>query len=711
VSEATTTSKIVRDPILAALQLAAGQFRLAFSPTAVIAGLPLKDGRLTPRALIRAGERAGLELQSIKRGKRTAEAVTLPALFILQDGEAIVFTSRDGDRLVGVDAVSSELRSLGPAELKKKSTLLYGIRPKLQYDSRVWHLLSRKKSAWFWSTILMQFRDYGYVLIAALLVNLFALASPFFVMNVYDRVVPTKANETLATLAAGMLLIIFFDFAVRQLRSKLVDEASHHADQRLSQRLMQKMLALRMDAKPASAGSFASQLGDFDHLREFFTSAVVIALVDLPFVFLFLAMIYLLDGNLVLVPVACIIVSIVAAVMAHLKLAANSQELQAVSAQKQALAVEAVGALETVKGLTAQSAIQYRWERLSEQASLLGQQQRETSNNAMYVNSTLQQITTVGIVFVGVHSIFNGDMTTGGLIAATMLSARALAPLAQVTGLLTRLSRMLSALQGLQQLMAKPEEGEQDSQRVHMPQISGVIECRDVSFNYPGQINPALGKVSFTVNEGERVGVIGRSGSGKSTLVKLLLGLHEPASGSLLIDGLDAGQINLYDRRRAMAYVGQDAVLMFGSLRHNITLGEPLSSDEEILEAVRLAGLQDLVRQLPLGLASVIGERGDGLSGGQKQALLMARALIRNAPVLLLDEPTSSMDATTERQLIANMKTHIAGRTLIVSTHKPAMLELVDRLIVIEAGRVVADGPKAKVLEQLNEGMRLRKVG
>ncbi|HSW14203.1 MAG TPA: type I secretion system permease/ATPase [Solimonas sp.] len=705
------TQPVPFDAMLACLQLAAESFRLTFSATAATAGLPLEKGKLTAALLPRAAERAGMEAQTFEVASINVLRVPLPAVLERRDAEPLLLVARDLESFTAVAPGQPEAVVVPYEELSRIALGLVALRPLVELDSRVAGFIEERPSRWFAGAMLAQLRDYRHVLLSAVFVNVLALASPLFTMNVYDRVVTTHAEQTLLVLSLGMGFVALFDFILRRLRSQLVDAVGVEVDMAVTRQVMAKLLSLKMEAKPSSAGSFASQLGEFDHMREFFSSATLLAIVDLPFLFLFLGVLAMIGGWLVLIPLLAIPLAMAAAWWSHVRISAMVQQMQAASAQKQALAVETAIGLEAIKASAAESSIQYRWERFSERSAVLGARQREYANDAMHANLLLQQLVTVGVVMGGAYLIFDGKMTTGALIASSILASRALAPLAGVTGLVTRAARSMNALRGMNELMARPSEQSTDVRRIQKSDITGDMDLQGLQFRYPNQLRDALAGVTLKINAGERIGILGRSGSGKSTLLKVLVGLYDPTAGSLSIDGIDARQLDMADRRRAMSYLSQDTSLMFGSIRYNMTLGHPLATDEELIAASQIAGIGEFVRQLPLGVATVLGERGEGLSGGQKQALSMARAVLRKSPVLVFDEPTSAMDNATERNLINRLKDFVNGRTLIICTHKPAMLDLVDRLIVLEGGRVVADGPKAKVIEQLNSGMQVRRAG
>jgi ATP-binding cassette subfamily C protein LapB len=429
-----------------------------------------------------------------------------------------------------------------------------------------------------------------------------------------------------------------------------------------------------------------------------------------PFVALFVAVIAFIGGPVAWVPVLAIPLVLLLGLLLQLPLDRVVRRTFRESAQKHAILVEALGGLETIKGLAAEGRAQRAYEDmvgLTAQSSL---QARLLAALAVNFSSTLQSLVTIAVVVIGVMLINAGELTVGALVACTMLSSRAMAPLAQIASLLTRYNHSMASLEALNRIMALPIERPDGKRFLHRPQIEGGIEFRDVDFRYPEQEIQALAGVSFAVAPGERVGIIGRIGSGKSTVVRLILGLYEPTEGAVLVDGTDLRQIDPADLRRGVGLVPQDVYLFYGTVRDNIAYGAPYADDEAILRAAHLAGVDEFTSQHPRGLDMLVGERGEGLSGGQRQAIAVARALLLDPPIIVMDEPTSAMDNATEQRFLRRMAEARGGRTVVVVTHRSSMLALVERLIVLDAGRVVADGPKDQVLRSLSQG-KLRAAG
>jgi ATP-binding cassette subfamily C protein LapB len=675
------------------------------SADALAAGLPLEEHRLTPTLFVRAAEAQGYSARVLKRALRRMSNLVLPAVLLLKDGRACVLTRLDR---ANADIIFTETgMGAKSVPLEEISALYAGycifVQPRPRSDQRAADYAPPPARSWFWGT-LWRFRSYYLeTMVAALLINLLTLATALFVMNVYDRVVPNNAEATLWVLAAGVAIAIGFEFVARTLRGYLLDIAGRKVDLLLASQLFRQALGMRMEARPASAGAFASNLREFESLRDFFTSATLTTVTDLPFVFLFAWIISLVGGPLALVPLLAIPLLLVVGLISQFPLARLMQRHLSENSAKHGVLVEAVEGVETLKTLSAEGTMQRRWENYTALTAQTALQSRFISALVVNISLLAQQAVTVLLVIWGVYLIAEGELTVGGLIACSILAGRALAPLGQLAGLLTRYQHSRSALLALNRIMALPTERPESRTFLHRPVMKGQIEFNNVGFSYPRTKLAVLQGVSFRIQAGEHVAFVGRVGSGKSTTLRLIMGLYESESGSVLIDGTDIQQIDPADLRRNLGYVSQDVRLFYGTLRENITLGAPLADEEAILNATRIAGLDRLVAGHPLGYDLPVGERAEGLSGGQKQSVALARTLLASPQVYLLDEPTSSMDHNTEQAFIAHFKKVVQGRTLVLATHKPAMLELVSRLIVLEGGKVVADGPRDNILKALTQ--------
>ena len=539
---------------------------------------------------------------------------------------------------------------------------------------------------------------YLQVAMAAALINLFALATAIFSMVVYDRVVPNNATNSLVVLAIGIGIVLAFDFVLKTLRAYFIDVAGIAIDREVGGAIFAQMLRMKMAQRRGSTGAFAGSLREFETLRDFFASATLAAVVDVPFLIIFMVVIGLIGGWLVLVPVAMVPLVLIVGFAIQPSLERLTARAMREGLSKQGVLVESVGALETIKSVDGGSLLAKRWETAVDGHADLSMRQRAVAGVAINVAGLAQNLSYIGVIIFGVALIARGELTMGGMIACSILAGRAVAPLGQIAGLLTRIAHARTAYRELDLLMGAG--GEVDAARDYLRRdtVDGTIELREVGFRYPGQQARALAGVSFTVKPGERVGILGRTGSGKSTIARLVLGLYEPAEGAVLVDGSDVRQFHPDDLRHHVGAVLQDVTLLSGSVRDNIALGRAGIDDAEVLRVAALAGVHDFMGAIPGGYDLRLADRGEGLSGGQKQAIAIARALAGRPRVLLLDEPTSAMDTQSENALIARLGSELEGRTLVLVTHRASMLRLVERVIILDNGKVVADGPRDEVL-------------
>ena len=528
-------------------------------------------------------------------------------------------------------------------------------------------------------------------------------------MNVYDRVVPNRALETLWVLALGIVLVVGVDFVLRTLRGYFIDLASARIDMQLSAKIMERVLGVRMEARPAAVGSFASNLRSFESVRDFITSATVTTFIDLPFALLFLLVIGIIAWPLILPVLAAMILVLVYAYVLQHKMHELSETTYRAGALRNATLIESLTALETIKTQGAESIMQAKWEKSVAFVSRVNNQMRFLSAAATNGAMEIQQLVNVAVIIVGVYLIGEGMLSMGGLIACTMLSSRAVAPLGQMVGLLMQYHNAKVSLTSLEQVMSNPVERPADASFVHRPELRGDIEFRDVEFSYPNAQVAALRGINFSIKAGEKVVVIGRVGSGKTTLQKMLMGLYQATGGAVSIDGVDVRQLDPADLRRNIGYVAQDVTLFYGTLRDNITIGAPYADDATVLAAAEAGGLSEFVNRHPDGFDMMIGERGDSLSGGQRQGVAIARAFLMDPPILMLDEPTSAMDFSSEQQFKQRLQSIAAHKTVIIVTHRNSLLDLATRVIVIDEGKVVADGPRDQVIQALQSGRIGRK--
>lgn len=700
------------DPLLKALLLLARWHGRQLSASAAVAGLPLKeDGQLPLELFPRAAQRAKLHAQWHQQSFAQAMKQGFPQVLLLDDGQPVVIAAHIAEdrayRLLEFDAEGEMQEILIPAKQLAQRYAGQGffIQARYPFEARSQKFQPQRPRHWYWQTVWQARGLYAEVLLASLLINLFALATPLFVMNVYDRVIPNQAMETLWVLASGVAIVIGFDFLLRSLRGYFIDTAGKRADLQLSALIHAQVLNTQLKAQPRSAGAFANQMQEFDAFRDFFTSATLTTVIDLPFTVLFLLLIWFLGGDLVWVPLLAMPVVLTAGILLQFPLRKVIADSLQAGAQKNAMLVETLSHLETVKALGAESQQQRRWELLNQEIARHNLRARWLSSFSVHFSLLVQQSSYLAVIIFGVYLIRAGELSMGGLIACSILGARALAPLAQIAGLLTRYQHAVSALHGLDHIMSQPVEHETNTSLLSRPKLRGEIELRQVCFQYPEQQTRVLNDLSLHIQAGERVAIIGRVGSGKSTIARLLLGLYPPDMGGVLVDGLDNRQLEPADVRRNIGYVPQEPDLFYGSVRDNIAFGVPHSDDEAVLRAARIAGVEDWLKQHPQGFALPVGERGGNLSGGQRQAIAIARALLQDPPVLLFDEPSNAMDNRSEELFKQRLEAALTPQhTLLLITHRASLLSLVNRLIIMDAGRVIADGPKEQVLADLAAG-------
>lgn len=702
------------DTLLECLLLVALGHGRPMSRDAVVAGLPLVEGRLTPALLPRAAARAGLALQFMQTQLQAFSNKQMPLLAFTKAETALVVLEVDHERGMArlrdpaQDGAEVE-EPLDVFEARLSGTFVL-IRPEFRFDARAPEVGQQRHRHWFWGVMQENRLLYRDALFSAALINLFAVAMPLFVMNVYDRVVPNQALETLWVLAIGVAFVLVGDLILRNVRSHFLDLAGNRVDVRLSAYIMERVLGLRMSERPVSAGSFAANLRSFEQVRDFITSASVTTLIDLPFALIFLIVIGWIAWPLVIPPLVGIVIVAVYAWTMQAPLRALTETTYRAGALRNATLVESLVGLETIKTVGAEGIMQRRWEESATHLAQTSTRLRLLSTATLTASQFVQQLVNVCLVVLGVYLIIDQKLSMGGLIASTFLSGRAMGPLGQMAGLMLQYHNAQTALDSLGQIMGKPVERPENSSFVSRPNLSGDIVFKDVSFKYPGQEIAALRNVSLHIRAGEKVAILGRVGSGKSTLNKLILGLYQPDQGAVLIDGVDLRQLDPAELRRGIGHVSQDVTLFYGSLRENLRMTAPLSDDAALVRAARIAGIEEFVNTHPRGFDMVVGERGETLSGGQRQGVGLARAILRDPPILLLDEPTGSLDHSTEETVRQRLAASMGHKTVLIVTHRNALLELVDRLIVIDSGRIVADGPRERVVSALRSG-QIEKAG
>jgi ATP-binding cassette, subfamily C, bacterial LapB len=697
------------DSLLQCLLALSRYHGIASTAESLRGGLPLEGGRLTPSLFERAASRVGLVSRVVYKSAEQLDRALLPAVLVQQNDRAALLLGWD-EAGENAQVIYPELNeaavTVSRARLQSMETgMVIVCRPRFRFDQRAPRTTAASsRGHWFWDAIRANAPIYRDVLLAAFFINLFALALPLFTMNVYDRVVPNHAVETLWMLAAGVVLVLLADVSLRTMRGYFLDLASRRVDVKLSAQIMEQVLGIRLEHRPASVGSYAVNLRSFETVRDFITSASVAALIDIPFALIFIAVIAWIAWP-VIIPLAIGLIIVLGYAWAvEGKLKDLSETTYRAGALRNATLIESLVGLETIKSMGAESRMQRKWEETTSFLAHVGVQLRLLSNSAINVTQWGTQMVSIFVIVTGVYLITAGELSMGGLIACTMLSGRIMSPFGQVAGLVTHYHNAAIALKSLDEVMAQPVERPEGAQFLSREMFSGELEFKNVSFSYPGSEMPSLSDVSFRIKPGEHVAILGRVGSGKSTLQKLAMGLYQPTEGAIMVDGIDLRQLDPTEMRSRVGYVPQDVTLFYGSLRDNLTLAQPQVSDAALMRAAEFANLSEFINRHPQGFDMLVGERGDSLSGGQRKSVALARGVVHEPPILLMDEPTGSMDHSTELAVKKNLVQFIAGRTMLVVTHRNSLLELVDRIIVIDNGKLVADGPRETVVQALQQG-------
>ena len=577
---------------------------------------------------------------------------------------------------------------------------VYVLRPETSVpDARIDEYIKPYEKSWFWEIVLKDWKRYIDIMFASMLANILALATIVFSMNVYDRVIPAQSIPTLWVLAGGVLLAAIFEFALKYSRLILSDMIGKRADLRISDKVFGHALRIKNSERSKSTGTFISQVRELEGVRELVTSTTITAFADLPFFFLFLGIFWLIGGNLFWVILVVVPLMIIPGLLVQKKLAALAQEGMRESSIRNAILVEAVQGIEDIKLLRAESRFQNQWNHMNDVSATVSMKQRKIVGVLSLWTQKLQGLTFAIVVLVGCFAVMKGDMTTGALVACSILSSRMLAPIAQITGVLGRYQQAKTAKQGLDELMKKPVDHPERQQLSQRQVLNGQYELSGVVFKY-GEDDPKPSVIipKLVINPGEKIAILGRNGAGKSTILQLLSGMQTATQGKVKLDDIDITLLDPSDVRRDVGLLNQNAHLFFGTVRENLTLGAPLATDNDLIKALTVTGAINFIQEKKEGLDHIILEGGVGFSGGQRQALLLSRLLICQPNILLLDEPTAAIDDVSEKQLIDHMKVWLGHRTMVVATHRRAVLELVDRIIVVNEGRVVMDGPRDQIL-------------
>jgi len=696
-------------------------FRASFKAVATFYGRPSSDTVLfsgLPDEIVESlelddvehvAERIGLQVLRIGERAIRENDFDCPAIVVLKDGGTLPLLEVSDDGIYTLD-----IRE-GTASARLSHEELMALAPEFGFGFTMFYRNDTEEAVigaadeiekrhWLVRALMPYWRTYLRVILAALFINLIALGSPLFTMNVYDRVLPNKAIPTLWVLAVGILVAYLFDYLLKEARASLIDHAGRNADLRLSQMIFDKVLNTTLASRPMSTGEYANRVMQYEFVREFFTSNTIGLMIDTAFAFIFLIVIYLISGWLAIIPAVALILSVAIGLRAQAKIGHRMAAASNEASKRQSLLVETISTIETLKSLRAEATMLRRWQELMKHSSRTSEEIKHISSNAINQTAFIQQIVGVLIVIAGTYEFSEGRLAMGAIVATVMLASRAGAPLGQIAMTLARFRQATLSLRILDQVMEQPEDRPSTVGFVNREIRQGGFSFQDVSFQYPGSDNPVITKLSLTVAPGEKVGIIGRIGSGKTTLGRLLDGLFVPTEGRVLIDGVDIRQYHMSEVRSAVAVAGQSSDLFSGTVKENLLIGRADATDEELLEVARMTGVEDFVSRHPRGFDMPVGERGSNLSSGQKQAMTIARLLLTKPKIVFLDEPSGAMDLASERHLI-NRLTNAFDKdtTLLVATHRFTMLDIVDRLIVLDKGRVVADGPKKQVIEAMQK--------
>ncbi len=698
------------DPLLDGLILLTHLYGKPYTREVLTAGLPTEDAALDAKNFVVAAERAGLSARLLKRKLETLSTLTLPALVLLKGKQTAI--------ILEIDEENKQAKVMRPESGKSEETItldalqeeyagyLYLIKPRHKFDGRQEETLNLKVNHWFWGTLAKSWKIYKDVLLASIIINLIVLAAPLYTRNIYDRVIPNNAMDTLWTFTIGIFIAYTFDFILRMVRAYFIDIAGKKSDVMLSATIFEKVQASELSARPKSTGTFAKQLGDFESIRDLITSSTMTLIIDMPFTLLFLAVIYVMGGPIVWVPVVAMILILLYSLYAHSSMKYTVEQTYRASGEKSGMLMEVLSAPEAVKAYNMQSRNQKKWEDATGEIAGWSIKTKLLSTSVGSFSNYIQQLATVGSVVFGVYLIQAGELTMGGLIAVSMLLGRTIAPMSQLAGLIIRIHGAKASFESLNKIMDTAVEIDKEKSYIQKEHFEGKFEFKNVDFAYPEAEILSLSNVSFTIQPGQKVGILGRIGSGKSTIGKILMRFYLPSEGSVYVDGKEINQINPYELRHNIGYVPQHVQLFFGSIKDNIMMGASYVDDTRVQLVAEMAGVTDFTDKHPLGLDMPVGEMGQNLSGGQRQLVALARALLLFPKILIMDEPSSGMDQTTERLLRERLRVIMKDRTVIIATHRSSLLELVDTLMVIESGQLVAYGPKKEVTAQLNNAKR-----
>ncbi|QCU90733.1 type I secretion system permease/ATPase [Thiomicrorhabdus sediminis] len=703
------TEKIINDPLTECLLILCRFHDRNTTRDNLVSGLPLNNGQLSPSHFERAAKRADLASKFAKRKLTQINSSLMPAILILKDDDnaqsaCVLLAVTDGNaQLIYPDLPDTVVeKPLYQLESDYSGQVIY-VRPEFHFDSRATQF-TQNTMHWFWGVIKENHGLYRDILIASIFINLFAIAMPLFVMNVYDRVVPNHTTETLWMLAIGIGLVMCAELALRLARNWFIDLGANRADIKISAELLEHVMGLKLKNRPISSGSFVSNIQSFESIRNFIGSLTVVALVDLPFVLLFATIVALINIYLVIPILLGALFLLVYAMLAQRKMHSLSLDAMQAGSMRNATLYDGIANLETIKSLNIESKTQTDWEKTNLFLTHNAAKMRLIAASITQGAHWTQQIVGVSVIIIGVYLIIEGQISQGALIASYMLSVRAMSPISQTAGLLSQYHYAATAYDSLDNLMALETERATDKDWISPNFVRGEIEFKNVNFRYSEEDEYVLKDVSFKIQPGESIALLGRNGSGKSTIEKLILGLYEPESGSVMVDGINLKHFDPAVLRRHIGYMPQENTLFFGTLKENITITNPFVSDEQILKVTKFCGLNSLLQTHSAGLELPVGEQGRLLSGGQKQAVALARALVGEPPILLFDEPTGSFDYACRKDFVQRVPEIAKGKTLLMITHNINLIQKASRVMVMDSGKVIADGPTETVLEALRQG-------
>ncbi|MCK5295005.1 MAG: type I secretion system permease/ATPase [Arcobacteraceae bacterium] len=692
------------DTLLECLRFVSKYYQRSTSKASLTSGLPIYNNSMSVDDFILSSKRIGLISKIVTRELDGISKLALPAVLLLDKDRSCVLVDlncKKGEASVIIPGLSEGTTRISIEQLKREFVgKVIIIKPTYNFNNRIHNEIKiAQPKHWFYGAMAKNIKIYKKVIIAAVLINIFVLATPLFMKNVFDRVLPNNGIDTMWAMAIGIFIIMIFDFILKLLRAYYIGKAGKKADVLMSNKIFDQVLNLKLDEKPSSTGQFISRLQSFESVRDFFTSATVATIVDIPFIFLFIAVIFYFGGVLGWIPVIATVITLIFTYIIQKKTKIISEKSAKEDQLKQSTLHETVSGLEIIKSIRAHNRMKTHWDQAIVQTTYYNEKLQFLSQLNSVFTSFIASMANIAIIIIGIYLALEGEMTMGGIIAAMMLSGRVLNPLGQIVSMVLRYDRTMISLNNIDEIMDMETE-RSNKKFLSRPHLNGTIEFKNLHFSYKEQKYEALNDINIKINQGEKVAILGKIGSGKSTLSKILMNLYTPTKGSVLIDQTNVSQIDPSDLRQSIGCVPQETFLFMGTIKDNITIGEQYVTDEEVIEVSKIAGVHDFIGKHEAGYDLIVGERGEGLSGGEKQSIALARALISNPDILIMDEPTNSMDRQTETQFIKKINNVIKNKTLIVITHKMALLELVDRVIVIENGKIIADGTKEQVLKK-----------